>query len=253
MNLSKVALVALSMISLSLTGCLGDLSEDENKNYQISVNGYIVQENNGNTKTFTPYLYVTTTTSDYDIDTLSYFNKSSDEKNFKFSKYNDYLYYTDGEYKATNIKDLNGTYYFEATSSLKNYTTSTLSIDLAESDTIAAVVLTDFSYDGSYVKATIKEIDNIDAIGISVAAYNKDNKPLRLTTSYLYKYTSPIYFTNGELNLSYQLSTNASYMDVDYAEVKVFVKNEKCIQRESIAKTLERGVNHFLEDEVEEK
>lgn len=247
MKIIRVACLILPFMALILAGCM-DLEEE--KTFGIAVRGYILQEQaQDSTHTFTPYLFVYTT-GDYAISSLEV-NKLSEENKMKFVKATPYLYHTDGSYSVKDPKELNGTYYFEATSENNDHTSEKLILELKDEHIMPELKVSDFAYDGNYVTATVKEIKNLATLGFAVSAYNKGGEPSRITTSNIYCYQAPINFTNGELKITYQISSTVN-MDVDYAEIKVFAISDNSIQLESEAKTLAKNVKHFIEDEVKE-
>lgn len=247
MQLSRLfnALAAFA-VAMTISSCIEENSDD--KKFQISLQGYMLEEGEGANTTFTPYFFFNSNREEHkissiDIDGLS---NAPDSLLDELTSINDYCYMTTGNTKIKKITDINGKYCITAKATTGETFSDIFNIDYDAKDGLDPIVLDTLYYDGSYIKATVKEIKGAYSIGFIFGSYNKDGKPKREYYSYFKSVTAPNFY-NGKIEISQPFYTT-SQLQSDFCEVKVFATTYNSIYRESRVKTLVKDQKFFMED-----
>ena len=242
MYFKRITTLAITAM-LTSTSCVDDLNS--NDSFSLTLTGYVLQQNDSTGRTFTPYFYASSNSSDYRISEINVF-RTDGNSILNFCRATDYFYYMDGSCKVDTASKLNGYYYINAITTNGNSSTTSLNISYADDDSIPPVILDNLSSDGSYIKATMRQIDNVYSMGFAITPYYDGYN--RHNNTFITRATSPIYYTDSTTTIEYPISTLSSSLSIDSARISVYVITSNALQRESDYKTFILSRKQFLED-----
>lgn len=215
-NFSKLLLTAI--VSLFFTGCL---SSDDDEKFDVKIDAFVFQSNEGPAIFFTPYFRAINNI--YAPITLATITYPNDVFPYPMNKYSDYAYqatYT----STTDITKVNGTYnlYFES-----NNETDLKVIDITNvgsADILGNITINEFTYSNSEISVVMDSVANAISYGFIITPeidseypqINSQYEPyvtvLNVAEKISYKFTfnsnNTIYETNSFKIQAYAISKN---------------------------------------------
>ncbi len=233
----KIMAVAFVAMTCALTSCLDD--DDDEEEFNVNLEGFILQEASGDSLLFKPYFYVKSTSQTYPLYSASLMSTAT---TIDFEKYSDYTFISDTT-AFTSISDLSNIYILRAISTTGASCGTYVTLSIAESDTIGPIIVDDLQYNGTRITCSVRESTNLTSLGIEIIPYNDGAAPSRVDGYFVQLSSSPV-FTDSICALSYEISL-ATQLATDHALVRVFALNNTLMRESETAAIYNSGSSEF--------
>lgn len=204
-------------IAASLTSCLDEKSDSQK--FQTLVQGYVIQSYDADSSlVFSPYFTVSSNLSSQPLQSVSFVGLN---RSFVMNKVTDFVFDINPDlYKTKDLSKLNGTYTITATSTESLVYNSTITIAIADADTLGNLKPKSLEYDGTTVKVQAPKVKNAAAYGVLVLPFDKDKGPQRISSYYLSGRNLVI---DKDSVVTYSVTFNKTQLAADSAYVRAYV------------------------------
>lgn len=204
-------------VAASLSSCLDD--ESNSQKFQTLVQGYVIQSYDADSSlVFSPYFTVSSNLSSQPLQSVSFVGLN---RSFTMNKATDFVFDMNPDlYKTKDLSKLNGTYTITATSTEESVYNSTVTIAIADADTLGLLKPKSLEYDGTTVKVQVPKVKNAASYGVLVLPFDKDKGPQRISCYYLSGRNLVI---DKDSVATYSATFNKTQLAADSAYVRAYV------------------------------
>lgn len=228
----KTAIAAALAIAASAisSSCIEEKSDSEK--FQVVVQGYVIQDYAADSsQVFKPYI---TVSSNLYSQPLKSVTVSGLNTMFKMKKATDFIFETDPDYEKTaNLSRLNGTYTVTATSTNDLVATSSITISIADKDTLARLKTKSIDYDGNNINVKVLKAGNATAYGVSILPFDMKDVPQRINSYYKVAKYPAITKVDNDTVVSFSISFLQSQLGNDSAIIRPYISGASGLFQES--------------------
>ena len=199
----KTAIAAALAIAASAlsSSCIEEKSDSEK--FQVVVQGYVIQDYAADSsQVFKPYITVSS------------------------NLYSQPL-------KSVTLSRLNGTYTVTATSTNDLVATSSITISIADKDTLARLKTKSIDYDGNNINVKVLKAGNATAYGVSILPFDMKDDPQRINSYYKVAQYPAITKVDNDTVVSFSISFLQSQLGNDSAIIRPYISGASGLFQES--------------------
>lgn len=221
-----LSVIIATLSTMSMVSCI---ESDFEETFEVSLTGYILQEKDLSKNIFTPYMFISSNSSTFELADVSLYGSNNNV--FEFQKLNEYVYRTSGLDQLDSLTTLNGNYTFTGKAKTGEEATGTLELSFTPADTLGDLNVISIERTATSLRATVKEVKNGVNYGFIISPYSTSNVPSRWNNHYKVVVQNPSYINNGEF--TFQMNFSKNDIATEKARIQVFVSNHKSVYIES--------------------